>query len=173
MIRAEKNRLLGFSLIEVVLYVSLFTVISLVAFMGVTMSIRAFTELRLSRDVNDSGVKIMERISRDIQNSSSINVLNSSFSVDPGVLSLNVLNASGTPMTVRYEVTQNKIHLIENGVDLGSLASGLTQIDGLVFYSLQYGQVRAVKIELHIRGTRNGVTVVESFYNTAIVRGTY
>lgn len=169
----QTNTSRGFSLIETIAYVGLFAVVMLISINMVLSVSKTFAMLRVSRDVNDTAVKIIERMTRDIHNSTSVDYVNSTFSANPSRITLNVLSASGTPATEEYYVSGGKLQLRENGVDMGSLMPSSTNLDGFVLYSVQSGQVAGVKIEVTLRGTRGGATAVRSFYNTALVRGTY
>lgn len=163
----------GFSILEVVLYVGLFSMLSVIAVNSMMQTVNAFNHLRSSRDMNDSAVKVMERLTRDIKSSTSVDLANSTFNASPGRLTLNTVNASGTPMVVEYYVTGNALHIKENGVDEGSLISSRTEIEGLVFYYISTGQTVGVKINLRLRPSRGQVVDENYFYNTIILRGTY
>ena len=169
----------GFSLIEVVLYVSLFSLMSLLTLEALYQTVRAFTNLRISRDINDSSVKIMERITRDIKGATEIKV-SSVFDTDPGTLTLTTVSASGTPMVVQYIRVGNAIHLREAATeaglvagDKGSLLSSQTSISGVLYRRINTGNTEGIKIELHITASRGAVTATHEFYNTVILRGSY
>ena len=163
----------GFSLVEVVLYVGLFTLLSTMSMNSLFQTVRAFNDLRISRDVDDSSVQIMERLTRDIKSASSIDLASSTFGATPGKLTLNTINASGTPLVVQYFVASSSLHIKENGVDKGPIMSVKTNIDALVFYYINTGKTLAVKTELHISSTRSSTRDADNFYDTSILRGTY
>lgn len=171
----------GFSLIEVVLYVSLFSLMSVLTLEALFLTVTAFTNLRISRDINDSSVKIMERLTRDIKSATEIRV-DSVFGSDPGKLTLSTVNASGTPMVVQYVMVDTAagkvMHLMEGPteptlVDKGSLLSSKTSVSGVLFERIDAGSTVAVKIDLHITASRASVSETEHFYDTVILRGTY
>ena len=163
----------GVSLIEAVLYVALFAALALITMSSLFTTVKAFSSLRISRDINDSSVTIMERLTRDVKSAASVNLAQSTFGANPGRLTLSTVNASGTAMTVEYYVTGGTLHIKENGVDKGSLTSGKTKIDGLVFYYINMGSTISIKTELHIIASRGPLASTEHFYNTSILRGTY
>jgi hypothetical protein len=136
-------------------------------------TIKAFNDLRISRDINDSSVTIMERLTRDIKSATSVDTANSTFGATPGRLTLNTVNASGTAVTVEYYVASSLLRIKENGVDKGSLMSAKTQVDGLVFYYFSTGSTIGVKTELHLKSSRGTVSDADHFYNTSLLRGTY
>ncbi len=168
----------GFSMIEVVLYVSLFSLMSVLTLEALFLTVTAFTNLRISRDINDSSVKIMERLTRDIKSATAIDMANSVFGADPGTLTLSTVNASGTPLTVQYVMVGNALHLKEGTsvatlVDKGSLLSSKTSVSGVLYKRIDVGSTVAVKIDLHITASRGSVIDTDHFYNTVILRGTY
>lgn len=163
----------GFSLIEVLLYVAIFSVMSVISMNTLFQSIRSFDSLRISRDINDSSVGIMERLTRDIKGSTGVDIGNSTFNISPGRLTLNTVSASGTPVTVEYYVAGSVLRYKEDGVDKGSLMSAKTAIDALVFRYINSGSTIGIKIELHLSSARGGVTKVDHFYDTVLMRGTY
>lgn len=168
-----KRSSLGFSLIEIVLYVSLFSVVSAISMNALLQTIKSFNNLRVSRNINDSSVSVMERLTRDIKSATTINLAQSTFGTSPGRLTLNTVNASGTPMTVEYYVASSSLRIKENGVDVGSLVSARTQVSALVFYYINTGTTVGVKIELHLTSSRASVNDIDHFYDTSILRGSY
>ena len=163
----------GFSLLEMVVYIALFSTLSLTVTNSMIQTVRGFNYLRASRDVDTASVLIMERLTLDIKNATSVDVGNSTFGATPGRLTLNVTNASGTPMTVEYYVLSNNLRIKEAGVDVGSLMSSAARIESLKFFSINTGGTSGVKIELQLKSTRGVATANDNFYNTAMLRGTY
>ena len=163
----------GFTLVEVMLYVGLFVSISVMSMNALFQTVKAFNNLRISRDINDSSVTIMERLTRDIKSASSVDVTNSTFNTSPGRLTLFTMNASGTPVTMEYYVATSTLRIRENGVDMGSLMSANTRIDALEFHSITTGNSSAIKTELHIYSARGTVSDADHFYNTSVLRGSY
>lgn len=163
----------GISLIEAVIYVSMFAALMLVSMTSLFSTMKAFSALRISRDINDSSVTIMERLTRDLKSATAVNLTQSTFGANPGRLTLSTVNASGTSMAIEYYVTGNSLHIKENGVDKGSLTSTKTKIDGLVFYYINTGSTVSIKTELHLTASRGPHSSTEHFYNTSLLRGSY
>lgn len=163
----------GLSLVEVVLYVGLFSLLSIIAVNAILQTVTAFANLRSSRDMNDSAVKVMERLTRDIKSATSVDLANSVFGANPGKLSLFTVNASGTPLTVLYYVSSSTLSVKENGVDKGALTSSRSLVDGLVFSYITTGNTVGVKVNLRLRPSRGDSSDSNYFYDTVILRGTY
>jgi hypothetical protein len=163
----------GLSLVEAILYVGLFAVLLLVSMTALFSTMKSFSSLRISRDINDASVTIMERLTRDIKATAAVDLAKSTFGANPGRLTIVTTNASGTATTVEYYVTNKELHVKENGVDKGSLTSAKTKIEGLVFYYVNLGATVSVKTELHLTASRGPVSGTEHFYNTSLLRGSY
>lgn len=172
---SHRRKNTGFSLLEVIIYTALFVMISGATVDAIVQTTRAFSNLRISRDINDSAIKVMERLTRDIKNATTIDMANSTFGATPGRLTMTTLSATGSPMTVEYFVATSTglLRLKENGVDKGSLMSAKTQIEALVFYLVSTSQTSGIKTELHLRSSRGVVQDQDHFYNTSMLRGTY
>ena len=160
-------------MVELTVYIGLFALISVVLVNSLMSAIRISNELRAQRDINDTAVAVMERITRDLRGGNQIDLVNSSFGVNPGRLTFQTVSASGTAMTVEYYVASSTLYVKENGVSKGSLLSARTKIDGIVFYYVSNGATIGVKTELHLESTRGAISDIDHFYNTTILRGTY
>jgi hypothetical protein len=163
----------GISLVETVFYVAGFSIIGVITMQSIVSTSKAFADLRISRDINDSAVSIMERMTRDIRNATSIDQANSTFGVNPGRLTIATVSATGTPITVEYVVVGSQLHIRQNGVDQGSLLSLKSQVSSLVFYFLNTGRTTGVKIELNVSSSRGAVADTDRFYDTIMLRGSY
>ncbi len=173
MLPRRPNTQRGVSLLETVLYVSLFVFLSTMAIAALVGTVSEFNRLRMARDINDSSIQIMERLTRDIKGGSSIDLAQSIFNQNPGQLTLTTVSASGTPTTVQYYVSGNTLNLRENGIEKGSLTAGASTIDALVFRYFNTGSIVSVKIELHLRASHGTQTELDHFYDTVIMRNTY
>lgn len=163
----------GFTILELVVYIALLSMVLIALLQSMSMTMRAFSNLRISRDINDSAIKAMERMTRDIKNASSVNMTESTFGAEPSRLTINTYDTSGNPLLVEYFATSSSLHVREDGVDMGALLSAKTELEALVFYYVSTGTSEGVKIELHLRSTRGGTTDNDHFYNTVMLRGAY
>src|SRR4051812_29721607 len=111
----------GFSLIEAIVYISLFIALSLTSIISLLDTVRAFNHLHITRDINDTAVLITERLTHDIKSSTAVDISNSTFDATPGRLTLTAVDTSGTSMTIEYFVQDELLHVKENGVDQGAL----------------------------------------------------
>jgi len=171
MLKAKKQR--GFTLLEMVVYVALASLLSVAIMKSLIITTRAFNELRIDRDINDSAIAIMERLTREIKNAKSIDVVASTFGTATSRLRLNTTDASGTAVTVEFFVSSSTLHVKENDVDKGALNSGRTTVNSFVLYRINNVNSSAVKIELFLSGQRGPTVKQEVYYDTAVLRDAY
>ncbi len=169
----QKLRERGLSIIETVVYVALFSILSVVLVSSLMRITRAFNEFRIDRDINDSSIASMERITREIKNARSINLSGSSFATSSSKILLNTTDAVGTAMTVEFSVASGTLRVKENGVDKGALNSAKTTVDAFVLYLVNNSNSATVKIELFLSGQRGGAVKDAVFYNSAVMRDAY
>ncbi|OHA81860.1 MAG: hypothetical protein A2675_01790 [Candidatus Yonathbacteria bacterium RIFCSPHIGHO2_01_FULL_51_10] len=163
----------GFSLIEMVVYIALLAILTVLA-VNMTLSMtRAFADLRVSRDLNSSATALFERITRDIRGAYDVDAAGSVLGTNPGELLLNTKDAGGTNMTVEYFVSSGAVHIKENGLDLGPITSASTQTGSFVVREIIGANSKAVKVEVTLSATRGDITKQRNFYTTVVLRGTY
>jgi type II secretory pathway pseudopilin PulG len=159
----------GFSLVETVVYIGMVIVI-LVALVNMLLSMsRAYGYLKYSRHLQSSATASVDRMARDIRNSVSIDVVQSTLDSNPGILTLNTTTEAGAAQTFQYYISSGVIHVKQDGVDLGPLTLPDVTVNSLIFRKIETGISQAVKIEMTLTaGTRTA-----NFYDTAILRGSY
>jgi prepilin-type N-terminal cleavage/methylation domain-containing protein len=163
----------GFTLIEMLVYIAIFTVLSILAIQAMSLMTRAFTDLRVSRDLNSSGSALFERMSRDIRGAYDIDEAQSTLASSPGRLTLNTKDALGVNTTVEFYVEGGVVKIKEGGVAQGVIMTTSTSIDNFVVRKISGTNTDAVKVEATITASRGGITKTRNFYTTATLRGTY
>lgn len=163
----------GYTLIELIVYVAIFAVFSVLATNSLLTMTRVFAENRVMRDLNSGAVVSMERISREIKGANSIDVALSTFSSNPGVLTLNSTDASGVARTVKFYVSDGILKIDENGTYLGDLTSQYVTVSNIIFRTFSTPQSSVIKIEMTLTSTRGNLVRTENFYNTISLRGDY
>jgi len=162
----KKNK--GFSLIEILFYVSIFAILSLVVINSMVVMTKAFRETTINRDIMQAG-NIMERISRDIRQSNTILSMN----VNGTNLELNTLNQAQVYEPVKFMYSGTDIQVYENNVFIGNLNSPDIAVTTLTFDPILNTVAGAVKMSMTVRSNHYGSTRAEDFYNTVILRGEY
>ena len=163
----------GFTLVEMVVYSAILGVIAVLATNSTIVMTRAFTDLRVSRDLNSSATALFERMTRDVRGAYDIDAAQSTLGTNPGRLMLNTKDAAGTNTTIEFYVTGNRVSIREGGIDQGAIMTSSTSVTNFVVRELTSTNTKAVKVEATISATRGGVTKTRNFNTTVVLRGTY
>jgi type II secretory pathway pseudopilin PulG len=159
----------GSTIIEVLIYLLIFVVLSGVIIYSYSISNNSFKEVVARRYLISVGTKTMERFTREIRKSESINTASSTFGTNPGVLVLNQANSK----IVRFDVSGNSINLTENGVLSGNILSSKLSLSSLIFRKITTATGEGVKIELQTSINGGNGLITENFYQTVSLRGNY
>lgn len=163
----------GFTLVEMVVYSAILGVVAVLATNATLAMTRAFTDLRISRDLNSSATALFERITRDVRGAYDVDAAQSTFDTNPGRLMLNTKDSAGTNTTIEFYVTGNRVSIREGGTDQGSIMTTSTSVSSFIVRQLSNTNTKAVKVEAVISATRGGITKTRNFYTTVVLRGTY
>ena len=159
----------GFSLIEMVVYIGLLTlVVTFVIALLIPLS-KSFATLRATQDLNSVANASLERMARDIRSANTINISGSTFATSTGALSL----TSGTTTTEFY-LQNGALMVRKNGSVVGSLSDrGDVTVPSLFLRRIVNGSAEGIRIELTLRSSKGVVTKTETFYTFAVPRGAY
>lgn len=161
-----KNKKSGYAVLELVFYIALFAILSIVVINSLVTLTKSLRETKVEREVSQGGV-LMERISREIRAADSINTITSSS------LKLNTTNESEVNKTIQFTLSSGSILLYEDDVLSGYLNSSNITITGLSFIEITTSHGKAIKVDLSLRSNNDKDARVETFYNTVILRGAY
>lgn len=168
----KKKRSNAFSLVEIIIYLAIFTFVSIFVVNSLIISMSSFSVTHTNHVLLEGGLSSMDRISREIRQASSIDIANSSLGLDGGVLQLNSTDSSGSPITIKISNVGEAINVYQPAdTFVGNLLNGSVVVDSLIFRRVDTTAGEAVKIEMVLRDTKNNKT--ENFYNTIILRGAY
>lgn len=167
----KKTKLIkGYSLVEMVIYVSLITVIFIVAInmlLSFSQSYRTLSALRLAEN---SAVDSMERMSREIRGATSVDSGNSVLGSSPGVLTL-TSTSNGVSTTTKFYIENGVLKVDVNGAYLGPLTLAQASTTNLVFRLLNNGVSSAVKVDLTMEGRAGAVVKTKTYHSTIILKG--
>ncbi len=126
----------GFTLFESMLYIALvaFILASLSSFVMQLMNARM--KIQAQSEVLHSARLFEERLSDAVRHAKSINVGSSTFGIDPGVLSLQMLDASKDPTVFRLDQDNGKIEVSEHGEAYVFLTTAKILTTNLTFINL-------------------------------------
>src|SRR3989344_3949407 len=133
----------GYTLVEMLFYIALFSVLSLAIIASLISMTKAFRVTTAQADLVQSSA-VMERISREIRQAYEI-----------------------------ISISANDLKLIENNVFTGDLNSSNIQITALSFTEITTPAGKAVKASLSVKSVRDATGRIENFYNTVVLRGDY
>lgn len=163
----------GFSLVEAVIYTGL-TILVLVAVVNMLLLLsRAYGQLKSSRHMQTSAVSALDRVVRDIRNSQSVDMGQSTLGVSPGVLTLNSTDTAGTAQTFQFYVLNGVLRVKKDSVDLGPLTLPDVTVSNLIFRRISTGISQAVKIDMTFTTGTGQSARSANFYGTAILRDSY
>jgi type II secretory pathway pseudopilin PulG len=105
----------GITLIEVLVYIALLALASVIIVSFVISLITTQNKISLEKDTWENAQFAIDRISRDIQKASTINEGESTFEVNPGELTLNTYINSGDINTtaVKYYISNDRLYTKE------------------------------------------------------------
>ncbi len=126
----------GFSLLETILYIILMAMIlsTLALFLLQLTSARAKT--RVISDVLSGAHLIEQRLSEAVRHAQAINVATSVFGTDPGVLSLEMTDATRDPTVFSLSANDGQFQMSQDGGAATTLTPSNLQITNLVFTNL-------------------------------------
>lgn len=163
----------GFTLVEMVLYVAFFALLSVLAIQATITVMKAFYTLRISQSLTESATTAMERMSREIRNAYDVDSANSTFATSTGRLTVRTKDDIGALSTTEFFLDgQNKLNLKLGGVDQGTLVTKTVSVSSLVFNLITNANTKAVKIEMTISDSRSLPVKSVRFYDTIMLRGT-
>jgi type II secretory pathway pseudopilin PulG len=154
----------GFTLLEMVLYMTLLAVIFLVV-INTTLSFKSsYRELGALRLTEHSGIDSMERMTRDIRAASTADTSVS------GELTLTA-TANGNSTTTRFYLQSSVLKVDVNGTYSGPLSVASASVTSLTFNKITNTNSTAVKVDLTIQGTDGPATSTKSYHSTIVLKG--
>lgn len=160
----------GFSIVEIIIYLSIFTFVSIFVVNALIVSMSSFSTTHTNHALLEGGLSSIDRISREVRQANSIDIGNS----PAGTLQLNSTDSSGSPMVIKISKVGGAINVYQPASTLiGNLLDSNIAVDSLVFRRIDTTAGEAVKIEMTLRDTKNKNNRSANFYNTVILRGSY
>lgn len=172
MLQISMNKKEGFTLLEVLIYTAVLAMLLIIVSKSLIVVISTYRAFDARRDIQDSAISSIERITREIRNAGSVSTSGSAFGSNPGSLVISV-NEEGTPVTREFSISNGRLHLYEDGNDLGPLTSADVEVQNLIFYHLTTENSELVKIELGLVAGEGKNQVNKSFFFSTVLRGSY
>ncbi len=169
----KKNKQKGYSLVEMIVYLAIFTIMSVAVINSFIVVMSSFNSTRTNRDLLESGSTALERISREIRQANNIDIANSTIGSNPGVLQLNSTDSADTALVVRFITSNGALNLYQGGVLIDNLLGQNISVTNLIFRRISTTVGEAVKIEMTLQDTKSKNLTTVNFYNTIILRNKY
>lgn len=163
----------GFTLVEMVIYVTLVALVLSIAIGAFVTAARSYRTLKSDQTLANASLVSLERLVRELRGAVSVDGSLSVLGAHPGRLTLNTLNDDGLPVTTEFYLVGQTLHLRLDGVEQGALTPASVRVTNLVFRLLDNGQSKAVKIELTLEAGEGASLLVRRFYSTVVLRGSY
>ena len=161
--------LTGYSLVEMIIYVAILSVISLLAINTILSFGPSYHSLLAYRLAENSGILSMERMSREIRAATSVDTINSTLGSSPGVLTI-VATANSISTTTKFYIQNNILKVDVNGSYSGPLSLSNTSVSNLVFTLLLNTKTTAVKIDMTLQATSSPVTKTKTYHSTIVLK---
>jgi Tfp pilus assembly protein PilE len=159
-----KNK--GYTLVELLFYIAIFTSLSLVVINSMFVMAKSFKETTIQAELAKGGL-IMERISREVRQATSINTISTTD------LKINTTDDAGTITTIEFLASGTNVQIFENDVLVGDLNSSNIKVSGLTFTRIDTAKSSAVKISFSVASTNDSQNRTLDFYDTVVFRGSY
>ncbi len=164
----NKNKKTGFTLIEMLMYVALMTIIILVIVQSITVVLKSNRSSFADINIRNSGYTAMEGILREIRSSETVE------QASMGILEMKQDNLT---RVVRFSTSSEGTIDFYEGSDVPNIVGPLTSkgvfVKNLIFTKINTGKSFAVRIEMELETNVNDIYKSEWFYGTAILRGSY
>jgi len=162
-IKKNKN---GYAVLELIFYIAIFVILSILVIDAMITMTKSFRETVIQAELVQSGT-IMEKISREIRASYGIN------SISASDLILNTKNDAGANKTVEFKFVGTDIQFWDAGSNIGNLNTPKIVVTALSFTQITTVKGKAVKISLTIKSANDALGRTQNFYDTIVLRGSY
>lgn len=159
----------GYSFVELIVYMAIFALISLVIIKSLVTSLTIYAQSQTYRKLQGQGELVMKRITRELRQASTVNTASSTFNSATGVLSITGKDTSGVSQTVIFSATSTAVQVSVNGVS-SPLTAGQVAPNSLIFRQVTTSTGTAIKVELQLK-TTSGYALTAPFYTTVLLRG--
>ena len=122
------------------------------------------------RRVEASAMFSLERLTREVRNAESIDMASSTLGVHPGRLVLVSIGEAGVPVRREFALSAGRLHLLEDGLDLGALTEEDVTVTSLKFHRFASTTVQGIRVEMSLESGTSTHYRSEQFYGAALLR---
>lgn len=168
--RLALNRVQGFSLLEMLIYIAIL-IIMLTVIMNIIISIMSTGRIIKSlRNIENSALISLERITREVRQAESVNTSSSILNSALGKLVLDGSDADGNPRTAEFYLSSGVLMFSENGIEIGALSPTGAKITGLLFEHFSGLNSEGIRTTITTESGTSTHYRSEKFYSTAVLR---
>ncbi|HWC57511.1 MAG TPA: hypothetical protein VG621_00965 [Candidatus Paceibacterota bacterium] len=160
----------GYSLIELVVYIALFILLSLVLIQALVSVMRTYATGARYRALEDNGELVMERITRELRNGSTATT--STCPTTATTITLASTDASGGTHTTIFGLSGGNVTLATDGGSAQAISTSDVTASTLTFCSFTTAVGTGVRVHLVLATTRGTSTTSAAFSSTILLRGT-
>jgi Tfp pilus assembly protein PilE len=173
MIFTLKKGIKGFSLVEMIVYIAILTLLVGVMLASLRSVVVTYRHIKISRAIETSALTALERITREIKNGQSITLAQSVFGTASSSITIVGKDTLETAKTSYIYLQNGVLKIREGGVEKGQLTSSTTQVTNFTLRLVDQTASDAIKIEMSLQAGAGDFIKNETFYSTAILRGSY
>ncbi len=164
----KNNLKSGYSLIELMIYIALFALLSIVLVRSLITVMRTYTTAQTYRALQNNGELAMERITRELRSGTTVTA--SACGTAPGTLSIASTDASSVAHTNAFAVSNGKVALTTDGGSANNITTSEVSVTYLTFCRFTTTDGTGVKTVLTLQ-TTSANPVSATFNSTIILRG--
>ena len=169
MIASLKDKKIGFSLVEIIVYIAVLVLVSSAAVVTYLTLDDVLVRQKTERELTTAANVALERIIRDIRDAAIVNTVERTL---PNEIALD--SATGT--TTEFYVSSGQVYADVNNVVLGPLTPSTLVIQGLTFTRyIGTGEIETelVRVALTAHAGSKAASTTKTFYSSAVLRGSY
>lgn len=159
----------GFTLVEMIIYLALMTIITITMVQSLVVVLKSNRDSFADLNLRNSGYSAMEGILREIYSSDSITTTTNVLQMNQGTTIVKFATSSSASASTTLYLYQG----VGTPVSVGPLTSKGVNVKNLIFTKINTGNSLAVRIQMKLETTVNGITKSAWFYSTGILRGSY
>jgi|GEM_PF-2563998 len=164
----KTSRTGGYSLMELLVYIALFALISLVLINALITVMRTYASAVRYRTLQNNGSLVMERITRELREGTTATT--SVCATTPGTASIASTDTANVAHTNTFSVSNGIIQLATDGGAATNLSTSEVTVTSLTFCPITIGTGAAVKTKL-VLTTTGTAPYSATFYSTIVLRG--
>ncbi len=161
----------GFSLIEILVYMSILTMVISVLISTIVLLAKTYRHVSASRNIETSALLSLDRFTQVLHKGQSVDLAQSTIASNPGRLMI-LGQEEGVQTTTEFYIEAGKLKMKINGEYEGDLTVSNVSVQSLIFRRFETPLSEAVRMELVLYPSDDS-SKTETFYATAILKNAY